>query len=50
MKIPGKRAASGFVFLAMLCLVLASCKAHRGSCPAYGGESSRYKVERVYTR
>jgi len=50
MKILLKRAPVIILFFVLLSMALASCKAHRGSCPAYGGESGRYKIERVYTR
>jgi hypothetical protein len=50
MKILVKRAPVIILFFFVLSMAMASCKAHRSSCPAYGGESGRYKIERIYTR
>jgi len=48
MKLSLKKSAFLFAVVMLFSLFLSACKATHSSCPAYGGEAKRYKVERGY--
>lgn len=48
MKFSLKKSALFFAAIMLLSLFLSACRATHSSCPAYGGEAKKYKIERAY--
>jgi hypothetical protein len=48
MKFSIKKSAYLFALIIAGSLFFSACRATHSSCPAYGGEAKRYKIERAY--